>query len=56
MDYLQDQMSKHPNALTYEDDPFSDPSRDKSISDSVRAGAAGVTGEDFGIEERRKIV
>lgn len=30
--------------------------RDKAISDSVRSGAAGVTGEDFGIDQRKRAV
>ncbi|KAH8099666.1 hypothetical protein BXZ70DRAFT_241931 [Cristinia sonorae] len=56
MDFIQDQMAKNPRSLTRDDDGFPDPSRDKSISDAVRAGAAGVTGEDFGIDEGRRIL
>ena len=52
MDYLHE-IAQH--RLMYENDAFSDPARDKFITDSVRAGFAGVTGEDFGIEESRRI-
>ncbi|TCD60845.1 hypothetical protein EIP91_009409 [Steccherinum ochraceum] len=54
MDFVQDQMSKRP--LTVDDERFPDADRDKSITDAVRAGAAGVTGEDLGIDEKRKIL
>ncbi|KAL4247846.1 hypothetical protein ABKN59_007558 [Abortiporus biennis] len=59
--YFQEQSAKHPLEYVTDSDTLGGASliqelaRDKAISDAVRAGAAGVTGEDFGIDEKRRI-
>lgn len=51
---MSEKLSNRP--LSYEESSKDDMARDKAISDSVRSGSAGVTGEDFGVEEKRRIV
>lgn len=53
MDYLDDKLADR--KLKYEGNKDELP-RDKVISEAVRSGAAGVTGEDLGVEEKRRIM
>ena len=40
--------------LKYEENEGNLP-RDKAVTDDVRSGSAGVTGEDLGVNEKRRI-
>ncbi|KAI0074187.1 hypothetical protein K474DRAFT_1665686 [Panus rudis PR-1116 ss-1] len=52
LDYVKDQSSK----FSIVKEGTSDSVRDKTVSDSVRAGAAGVTGEDLGFQEKTRVL
>lgn len=54
VDFVNEKLSKGQGETEERGD--AERARDKAISDSVRSGAAGVTGEDFGIDQRKRAV